>query len=120
MSEGRTILLMIVAISLIGIALMVAQAAFATSDGTPEQNVTITPRHPDGNITDTKGAVRVFNIPIDQAADVRWLMNGTEVYNESGVNVSSYLNMSAAVGYRNVTVYVSNGGGSDTHSPILG
>ena len=120
---------MVAAISMIGIALMVAQAAFATGDGTPEQNVTITSQHPDGDITDTKGAARVFNITIDQAADVRWLMNGREVYNESGVNVSSYRNMSAAVGYWNITAYVSNGDGSgthtwlwtvsDTHSPLL-
>lgn len=116
MSKRRTILLMIVAISLIGIALMVAQAAFATSDDTPDRDVTIVSWYPDGDIADTKGAARVFNITINQAADVRWLMNGIEVYNESGVNVSSYRNMSAAVGYWNVTVYVYNGNGSDTHT----
>ncbi|MCW7080550.1 MAG: Ig-like domain-containing protein [Candidatus Methanospirare jalkutatii] len=67
-------------------------------------------------IEDIEGAKRTFNISINQTVNVIWRINGTEVFNQSGVNFSEYTNESAVAGYWEVTAYVFNENGSDTHT----
>jgi len=43
-------------------------------------------------VNDTVNANRTFKITVNQMADVKWLINGTEVFNESSVTTSSYTN----------------------------
>jgi hypothetical protein len=57
-----------------------------------------------------------FNITINQTVNVSWLINGTEVFNQSDVNFSEYTNESAVAGYWNVTAYAYNANGSDMHT----
>jgi len=66
-------------------------------------------------VNDTVNANRTFKITVNQMADVQWLINGTEVFNESSVTSSSYTNTSPAAGIWNVTAVASNSKGSDTN-----
>ena len=45
-------------------------------------------------IEDIERAKRTFNISINQTVNVSWRINGTEVFNQSGVNFSEYTNES--------------------------
>jgi S-layer protein (TIGR01567 family) len=55
---------------------------------------------------------RTFSITTNQIVNVSWLINGTEVFNETGVTTSSYINSSAALGTWNVTAVASNNNGT--------
>ena len=68
-------------------------------------------------VNNTEGESRRFNITVDQIVNVSWLINGTEVFNETG-NESEYTNMSAVSGLWNVSVIVENENGTDMHSWI--
>jgi hypothetical protein len=67
-------------------------------------------------VNDTVNANRTFKITVNQKADVKWLINGTEVFNESSVTTSSYTNTSSAAGIWNVTSVASNSKVSDIHT----
>jgi plastocyanin len=67
-------------------------------------------------VNDNLNANRTFNITVNQIANVKWLINGTEVLNESDVNTSSYINTSSAEGIWNITAAASNSNGSDMHT----
>ncbi|CAG0960520.1 MAG: plastocyanin/azurin family copper-binding protein [Candidatus Methanoperedens sp.] len=67
-------------------------------------------------VDDNLNANRTFNITVNQVANVKWFINGTEVFNESGVTTSSYANTSSAKGIWNITVAASNSKGSDMHT----
>ncbi|MCW7078816.1 MAG: cohesin domain-containing protein [Canidatus Methanoxibalbensis ujae] len=69
-------------------------------------------------VNNTEGESRRFNITVDQVVNVRWMINGTEVFNETGVNESEYTNTSAVSGLWNVSVIVENENGTDMHSWI--
>ena len=69
-------------------------------------------------VKDTEGATRTFNITVDQVVNVSWLINGTEVFSESGVNESEYTNTSAVSGLWSVLVIVENENGTAMHSWI--
>jgi len=69
-------------------------------------------------IYDIEGATRTFNVSINQTVNVSWLINGTEVSNETGVTESTYTNDSAAVGYWNVSAIVENENGTDMQTWI--
>ena len=69
-------------------------------------------------VNNTEGESRRFNITVDQVVNVSWLINGTEVFSESGVNESEYTNTSAVPGLWNVSVIVENENGTDMHSWI--
>ena len=64
-------------------------------------------------VSDYEGASRTFNVSVDQTVNVSWLINGTEVSNQSDVTGSEYTNTSAAVGTWNVSAIASNLNGSD-------
>ena len=101
-------ILLLVGICFAGItlALVVAQpTSISTNDTASNQTVNITSHYPvELEINDTEGASRTFNITINQPVNVSWLINGTEVFNQSGVNFSEY-NASAVPGYWNVTAH---------------
>ena len=65
-------------------------------------------------INDTEGAVRTFNVTIDQPVNVSWLINGTVVKDtEKGVTEASYTNESAVIGIWNVSAIASNANGTN-------
>ena len=70
-------------------------------------------------INDTEGAVRTFNVSVDQPVNVSWLINGTVVKDtEKGVTEASYTNESAVtvIGAWNVTAIASNANGTNMHT----
>ncbi len=67
-------------------------------------------------VNDPVNANRTFKITVNQIANVKWLINRTEVFNESGVTTSSYTNASSSAGILNVTSEASNSKGSDVHT----
>jgi hypothetical protein len=69
-------------------------------------------------VSDCEGATRTFNITINQTVNVSWLINGTEVFNQTGVTESAYTNTSAAVGTWNVSAIASNPNGTDMQTWI--
>ncbi|MCD6455333.1 MAG: right-handed parallel beta-helix repeat-containing protein, partial [Methanophagales archaeon] len=73
----------------------------------------ITSFAPSSPVSDTEGATRTFNITIDQTVNVSWQINGTEVFNQTGVIESAYTNTSAAVGTWNVSAIATNANGTD-------
>ena len=110
-------ILLLAGVCLAGIAVLaIAQpvSVVTSTNGTASnQTVNITSHYPvELEMNDTEGAVRTFNVTINQPVNVSWLINGTEVLNESGVNFSEY-NASAVPGYWNVTAYAYNENGSD-------
>lgn len=64
------------------------------------------------------GDSRNFNIKINQTVNVTWYVSGKKVFNQSGVNESSYTNTSAATGFWKVEAIVSNQNGSDSNKWI--
>jgi len=84
-----------------------------TTPGAPD----ITDWYPVGTeVYTSEGESATFNITINQTVNVSWQINGTEVFNETGVNESAYANDSAAVGYWNVSAIVENVNGTDMHT----
>ena len=73
----------------------------------------ITSFAPPTPVYDTEGATRAFNISINQTVNVSWQINGTEVFDQSGVNFSEYINTSAIAGTWNVTAIAANENGTD-------
>jgi len=71
--------------------------------------ISFTPTH---IVNDIEGVTRRFNITIDQIVNVSWLINGSEVFNQTTVNESSYTNISAAAGYWKVSAVVTNPNGT--------
>lgn len=69
-------------------------------------------------VTNNVGESRTFSITINQTVNVRWLINGIESFNETGVLTSSYTNSSAAFGVWNVSVLAENTNGSDMQTWI--
>jgi endonuclease/exonuclease/phosphatase family metal-dependent hydrolase len=63
-------------------------------------------------VSDIAGASRSFNITANQTVDVKWYINGTEVFNQTGTNESSYTDTSAAQGTWNMTAVAQNANGS--------
>lgn len=68
--------------------------------------------YPISPVHDIIGASRTFNITIDQAADVSWYINGTQVQSNGTVSKARYTDDSAAVGTWNVSVLATNDNGS--------
>jgi hypothetical protein len=67
---------------------------------------------PASPVSDLEGSTRMFNLTLDQIANLSWLVNGTEIFNETEVTGSTYTNTSAAVGIWNVSAVVSNPNGA--------
>ena len=68
-------------------------------------------------VIDKEGAVRTFNVTVNQTVNVSWLINGTVVKDtEKGVAGASYTNTSAVIGAWNVTVLVNNENGTHMHT----
>ena len=69
---------------------------------------------PESPVYDFKGATRTFNIRVNQAVNVSWLMNGTVVKaTETGVTEASYTtSAAAATGTWNITAVASNPNGT--------
>ena len=72
----------------------------------------ITSFDPDYPVSDIEGANRTFSITTDQAVNVSWLLNGTEVLNKTNVTRSIYTN-TGAIGRWNITALASNENGAD-------
>ena len=73
-------------------------------------------------ISNTVGESRTFNISVNQIADIRWQINGTEVQTNESIIEAAYTNMSAVIGTRNISVIATNTttGLSDMHTWIWG
>jgi len=67
---------------------------------------------PPSPVYDNENATRIFNITIDQVANVTWLMNGTQVDFDENVTEANYTNTSAVVGTWNVSAVVENANGT--------
>jgi hypothetical protein len=63
-------------------------------------------------VSDSAGATRVFNITANQAVNVTWYINGTEVSSQTGVTESFYTNTSADTGTWNISAVAINNNGS--------
>lgn len=112
MTTEKTSIMLLAVICLAGIALAIAQPASVSSDGTVS-SVNLTAWYPlDETINDIEGATRAFNVSTNQPVTASWLLNGTEVFNQSGVNISGYT-ATAVAGYCNVTAYAYNENSSD-------
>ena len=73
----------------------------------------ITSWHPlETTVTDYENVSRTFNISVNQTVNVRWLINGTEVFNQTDVTESEYTNTSAAVGIWNISAIAINENGT--------
>lgn len=60
------------------------------------------------------GDDQVFTITTDQPVNITWLMNGTEIKNETLNTSSTYSNNTAPIGTYNITVNVENVNGTNT------
>jgi subtilase family serine protease len=63
-------------------------------------------------VYDTGDATRRFNVTIDQAVNVTWLINGSPVHTNWSVTDASYTHANVAVGVWNVSARASNGNGT--------
>src|SRR5659263_128279 len=66
----------------------------------------------ESQVGDIVGAIRTFNITANQAVNVTWYLNGTEVLNRTGVIESSYTNTSAKAGIWNINATATNDNGT--------
>jgi parallel beta-helix repeat protein len=66
-------------------------------------------------VTNNVGESRSFSITVNQTVNVSWQINGTEVFNETGVNTSSYINSSPTQGTWNVNATATNANGMVSH-----
>jgi hypothetical protein len=71
-------------------------------------------------VSDAVGESRTFNITINQIADIRWLINGTEVQTNESTREAVFTNTSAVIGTWNVSAIATNTttGLSDMHTWI--
>ena len=74
----------------------------------------ITSFAPPSPVYNNEGETRTFDISINQIVNVSWLINGTKVFTEYGVNESVYTN-SAVAGTWNVSAIASNSEGTAMH-----
>ena len=74
----------------------------------------ITSFAPPSPVYNNEGEPRTFDISINQIVNVIWLINGTKVFTEYGVNESVYTN-SAVAGTWNVSAIASNSEGTAMH-----
>ena len=90
----------------------------------------VTSYAPTSPVNDVENVTRKFNISIDQAANVSWKINGTEVQTNTSVTNASYTNTSAPLGIWNVSACLNNANGSsmkgwlwnvteDTEAPVI-
>ena len=77
------------------------------STGIPD----ITGYAPVSPVNDISGALRSFNITLNQTANVNWYINGTPVLSNSGVTNSMYTNTSASAGTWKVNATATNANG---------
>jgi hypothetical protein len=59
-------------------------------------------------VSSAVGGSRTFNISIDQIADIRWQINGTEVQTNESTREAIYKNTSAVIGTWNVSAIATN------------
>ncbi|NQE05538.1 hypothetical protein C5S32_06675 [ANME-1 cluster archaeon GoMg1] len=83
-----------------------------TPSPAPTMPPTIISFAPDSPVYDVEGAARTFNITIDQAVNVSWLINGTGVFHQTNITESAYTNISAAAGTWNVSAIAINHNGT--------
>jgi len=67
-------------------------------------------------VNDIVGALRTFNITVNQTVNVIWLINGVQEQADTGVTTASYTNRSATQGTWNITAAVKNDNGSTTQN----
>lgn len=68
---------------------------------------------PESPLNDVEGAIRTFNITVNQTVNVSWQINGTVVQTNESVTEVTYTNQSASNGTWNVSAIVTNVNGSD-------
>ncbi len=73
---------------------------------------------PTSPVSDIEGAARTFNITINQAANVTWFINGTQVQTNESVSSAVYTNTSAAPGSWMVNATATNQNGMISHEWI--
>jgi S-layer protein (TIGR01567 family) len=71
-------------------------------------------RDPTSNPDSNLGQDQEFTVTIDQPVNITWLMNGTEIHNESLKTSSTYSNSSMPIGTYNITVNIENVNGTNT------
>ena len=71
-------------------------------------------RVPPDNPDSSPGENQEFMVTIDQPVNITWLMNGTDIKNESLITSSTYSNDSAPIGTHNITVNIENANGTNT------
>lgn len=86
--------------------------SFSDANLTPDI-ISILPSTP--AVNNQAGEKRTFIIIIDQAVNVTWAINGTQVQSNESSTTSSYVNNSAQMGSWNVTAVVENANGTDMH-----
>ena len=59
-------------------------------------------------VSNAVGELRTFNSTVNQIADIRWQINGTEVQTNESVTEAVYSNTSAVIGTWNVSTIVTN------------
>ncbi len=74
----------------------------------PPTDPAIIDHSPPSPVNDTAGAIRAFNITVNQSVTVRWFINGTQVGYDEGVTESQYVNTNAEAGSWNVTAVATN------------
>ena len=67
---------------------------------------------PLSTVYDSEGAVRTFNLTIDQVVNVSWLINGLIAQTNASVTEARYTNTSAKLGAWNVSAIASNPNGT--------
>ncbi len=73
----------------------------------------ITSYTPETPVYDIEGAIRTFNIIVNQTVNVSWQMNGTEVQTNESVTEANLYEHGAATGTWNVSAIVTNANGTD-------
>jgi RHS repeat-associated protein len=71
--------------------------------------ISFAPPSPANNV---EGDTRIFNITANQTVNITWYINGTEVFNQSGITESFYTNTSAAAGIWIVNATANNSNGT--------
>ena len=90
-------------------ALSVSQNIQAPSLPSPINIINYAPLSP---IVDNEGAIRAFNITVNETVDVTWYINGTQVSSNSSVTAANYTNTSAKSGTWNVSAVANNSNGT--------
>ena len=67
---------------------------------------------------DNVGAIRTFNLTVNETVNLTWYINGTQVSSNSSVTAGNYTNTSAKSGTWNVSAVANNSNGSVTKTWI--